>query len=246
MKNFTKPWREVLRAFLLTTLALGVLSCRGGDGRDSGLGVGGIDGPHIVIQNGYLSIDVTFDSIELMGGLRYSIPEYPRSYVEIGPSLESDGTLMSLHMAVADLGGANLATLDPQTLPGGRPLPGIRAGRLPAVAFSIEEFHNIHIYAGNSFLGFFLPMPDLNVQYAILSTRFYLDDGTRAGNISLVGQDHNGENGGFLLLLKLKSELFQTSSARPFLPNLIGENSREMNAVCNPSDDDGDCHHSNN
>ena len=240
MKHLTTFWRKVATTFLVTTFALAFFSCdKEKDGAGSGLDIEGIDGPHIVIEDGFLSIDVTFENLDLVGGLRYPIPEYPQSYVEIGPAFETDGSLLSIHIAIGDLGGTHLADLDPQTLPGGRPLPGVRSGRLPAVAFNIEEFHNIHIYAGNNFLGAFLPIPSLDIQQAILTARFHLDNGKKAGNISLVGQDEAGENAGILLLLNLKADLFKSSNVQHFFPNLLDEASEEV--TCNPSDDDSDC-----
>ena len=246
--NYLTILRKAIAAFLILTFALTGLSCKKG-GPDGGIEIEGIDGPHIVVEDGYMSISSVFHNIELLGGLRYSIPKYPNSYLEIGPDFETEGTLLSIHIAFSDLGSNDLEKLDPQTLPGGRPLPGVRSGRLPAIAFKVEKFNNIHIYAGNSFFGIFLPMPSLDVKYAILTARFYLDDGSRAGNISLVGQDYHGENAGFLLLLNLKAKLFETSGHQHLFQNLISDQdwkkknfseSFTSNATCNPGDE-GDC-----
>ena len=241
--------RKVMATLLITIFAFSAFSCKsksrsGGTGSHSGgleLDIEGIDGPHVIVNDQFMSIEVTFDSVEILGGLRYPIPEYPNSYVEVGPALESQGGLMTVTISFDDLGATHLTSLDPQTLPGGRPLPGVRGGQLPAIAFSIEELDNIHFYAGNNFFGIFFPMPGLDVQQAILTARFYLENGSRAGNISLVGQDADGENGGVLLLLNLNASVFETSNVQHLFTNLLNEEETVWEVECNPADDNGDC-----
>ena len=209
--KMTTPWRSLLATLLIMIFASSTVSCRGGS--DEPLGVEGLNMPDVEYDSEFIYITALFDNLQVLGGLRYVIPKYPNSYLEVGPDFESNGTLMSIAIAFKDLGSGKLNNLDPQTLPGGRPLPGIRGGKLPSIAFSIEKFNNIHIYAGNKFLGVFLPMPSLDIDHLILTYRFNLDNGTRAGNFSIVGQDKNGENGGALLMLSLKKEVFETSSS---------------------------------
>ena len=243
MSHLNTFLKETRMALFITILGFSTLSCKSG-GQGGSVEIDGIDGPNVVVEDDHLYIEVTFENIELLGGLRYPIPEYPNSHVEIAPPFDAEGLRLSAYISFDDLGGDFLTGLDPQTLPGGRPLPGVRSGKLPAVAFSIKEFNNIHIYAGNNFFGIFLPMPSLDVQYAIVTARFYLDDGTRAGNISLVGQDQNGENGGFLLLLNLKADLFKTSGVQHLFENLLDEQNWEekvpqnqiWEAECNPEE----------
>ena len=99
--------------------------------------------------------------------------------------------------------------LDPQALPGGRPLPGVPSGRLPAVAFSIEKFRNMSFYIGPQLFGIFVPISKLDIgENNIITARFYAG-GNRAGNLSLVGADENGEYAGALLMLDLSSQTRQ-------------------------------------
>ena len=91
--------------------------------------------------------------------------------------------------------------MDPLTLPGGRALPGVASGTLPAIAFTIEKFHNISMYLGPEVFGVFVPVK-LGLEGSILSARFYSDE-KRIGNISIVGEDENGENAGVLLMLSM-------------------------------------------
>jgi hypothetical protein len=158
-----------------------------------------------LVQDSVL-ISMVFQNIQLEGGLRYNIPKYPNSYLEISPDLQSAGTLMAINISLKDVFNTNLQTLDPQSLPGGRPLPGVVGGRLPAVAFSIEKFHGMGVYLGPKLFGLFLPLKNLGIGTSIITARYYSGK-NRIGNISLVGQDANGENSGILLMLDMNSNV---------------------------------------
>ena len=139
--------------------------------------------------------------LQMDGGLRYNIPKYKYSYMEVSPDLQSSGTLMSISVSLKDVIDGGLDKLDPQKLPGGRNLPGVASGALPAVAFSIEKFHNMSFYLGKDVFGIFVPAT-VGVDGAIASFRYYVGQ-KAAGTISLVGNDDKGENSGVLLLLNL-------------------------------------------
>jgi len=199
VQNYVKQ-TKVLVLSLFTALAFMSTSC--GDGSDGrNISIPGVDGPKVTLQSDKILIAMVFENIQLEGGLRYNIPKYPRSYVEISPDLQSAGTLMSFSIDLDDVFGGTVGTLDPQALPGGRALPGVASGRLPAVAFSIEKFHGVSVYLGPSVFGLFVPVK-LGMQGSMVTARFYTS-GTRTGNISLVGEDENGENSGLLLMLDM-------------------------------------------
>ena len=138
------------------------------------------------------------------GGLRYNIPKYKYSYLEVSPDAETNGTLMVISISLKDLVGGGLDQLDPQELPGGRNLPGVAGGKLPAVAFSIEKFNNMSFYLGKDVFGIFLPT-QVGVDGAIASFRYYVGN-KAAGTISLVGNDSNGDNAGVLLMLNINAQ----------------------------------------
>ncbi len=170
------------------------------------LAIPGVDGPELTLEQDNLLIAMTFENIQLDGGLRYSIPEYNNSYIEVGPDLSSNGTLMSISVSLDDVFDDNLQLLDPQKLPGDRNLPGVASGALPAVAFTIPNWSNMTFYLGSKFFGVFVPVKmDIGTNN-IVTARFYSGK-VRAGNISIVGPDSNGENSGFVLLLDLSSSV---------------------------------------
>lgn len=186
----------------MLSLSVITTSCGGGTGTDGrNVDIPGVDGPHVVLGNSEVLITMVFENVNLQGGLRYSIPKYPNSYVEISPDLQSAGTLMAFSISLDDVFNIDINKLDPTTLPGGRPLPGVVNGRLPAVAFSIEKFAGVTVYLGPEVFGIFVPI-NMGFDQAIVTSRFYTD-GKRTGNLSLVGRDTAGANSGLLLMLDL-------------------------------------------
>lgn len=188
--------RFLLGLFLIGSF-LGLSACSNGDNNVS---IPGVDGPHVSLQQESMVIRLGLENIELEGEIRYSIPRYPSSWLEVKPA-QNGGVNMTISLALADVLDGDLLLLDPQTLPGGRALPGVATGSLPAVAFSIEQFNNISFYAGPELFGLFVPA-DIGLSNSIATFRYYISD-KRAGNLSLVGADDAGENAGLLLMLDL-------------------------------------------
>lgn len=203
MKILTNTKALVLSAVVMA----GVLSTSCGDGTStSNIQVPGVNNMSVTLVQDSVLISMVFQSLQLDGGLRYNIPKYPNSYLEISPDLQSAGTLMAINVSLKDVFNTSLQKLDPATLPGGRALPGVAGGRLPAVAFSIEKFKNMSFYLGPKLFGVFIPVKSLGIGTSIITARYYTG-ANRIGNISLVGEDANGENAGLLLMLDMSTSV---------------------------------------
>lgn len=185
--------------FTTLLLLFSLVSCGGGT---RNVEIAGVDGPHVSLSQDNMIVRMTFENVELEGGLRYSIPKYPNSYLEVSGAAEGGATVY-MSLSLADVLNGDLLTLDPQALPGGRPLPGVATGSLPAVAFSVENFNNMSFYVGPQVFGIFVPN-DMGIDNSIASFRYFIGE-KRAGTVSVVGNDVNGENGGILLMLDLNS-----------------------------------------
>lgn len=200
MRNVLTKSRALLLSF---ALVIGIFSTSCGNGTSSSnIQVPGVNNMSVTLNQDNVLISMIFQSVQLDGGLRYNIPKYPHSYLEISPDLQSSGTLMAISISLKDVFDTSLQTLDPQTLPGGRNLPGVASGRLPAVAFTIEKFAHMSFYIGPKLFGVFIPIHNLGIGNAIVTARYYTGS-NRIGNISLVGDDVNGQNGGILLMLDM-------------------------------------------
>ncbi|MBC7427112.1 MAG: hypothetical protein H7336_00780 [Bacteriovorax sp.] len=196
-------WKTSLLT-VATVLTLGfATSC--GNNSTSNVQIAGIKGPKVSLLQDNMMISLVFENVQLDGGLRYNIPKYKYSFLEISPDLESNGTLMQVSVSLKDIINGGLDKLDPAKLPGGRNLPGVTSGSLPAVAFSIEKFHNMSLYLGKDVFGIFIPA-SIGVDGAIASFRYYIGE-KRAGTISVVGNDAAGENAGVLLMLDMKGQV---------------------------------------
>lgn len=192
---------------LSAAITAGIFSTSCGNGTSSSnIQVPGIQNMSVTLVQDNVLISMVFENLQLDGGLRYNIPKYPNSYLEISPDLQSAGTLMAINVSLKDVFDTNLQLLDPATLPGGRSLPGVAGGRLPAVAFSIEKFKNMGFYLGPKLFGVFIPLKNLGIGNSIITARYYTGS-NRIGNISLVGEDSNGENAGILLMLDMSASV---------------------------------------
>ena len=192
---------------LLTVATVAMLGFTTSCGKNdaSNIQIAGVKGPTVTLLQDNMMISAVFENIQMDGGLRYNIPKYKYSFLEISPDVESSGTLMQVSISLKDIVDGGLDQLDPQKLPGGRNLPGVASGSLPAVAFSIEKFHNMSLYVGKDVFGIFLPA-SVGVEGAIASFRYYIGE-KAAGTISLVGADQNGENSGVLLMLNISGQV---------------------------------------
>ncbi|AUN97941.1 hypothetical protein DOM21_11565 [Bacteriovorax stolpii] len=192
---------------LLTVATVAMLGFTTSCGKNdaSNIQIAGVKGPTVTLLQDNMMISAVFENIQMDGGLRYNIPKYKYSFLEISPDVESNGTLMQVSISLKDIVDGGLDQLDPQKLPGGRNLPGVASGSLPAVAFSIEKFHNMSLYVGKDVFGIFLPA-SVGVEGAIASFRYYIGE-KAAGTISLVGADQNGENSGVLLMLNISGQV---------------------------------------
>jgi len=191
------------KLFLQSLMILSLIVMSSCGKNSSNISIPGIVGPNVSLLQDTFTVKMVFENIMLDGGLRYNIPKYNYSYIEISPDTQTKGTLMTISLSLQDLFDGGLDKLDPLKLPGGRNLPGVAGGSLPAVAFSIEKFHNMTFYVGKNILGIFVPAK-VGADGSIASFRYYVNS-KAAGTISLVGKDTAGLNDGVLLMLDLNS-----------------------------------------
>lgn len=188
-------------ASLAVLMAITLTAC-GGSGKGVNTKIDGITGPDVELVNGRLVLSMVFNNIAIDGGATIPIPKYPNSSVQVGPDFQSSGTLLVLTVSVSDFVKDKGTFFDPQTLPGGRPLPSVAAGKLPAVAVQVPQLFNSVLYVGPEVLGFFVPFKKLDLAGSILTFRFHNKAGEPVGILGLVGSDAQGKNAGVLALMR--------------------------------------------
>lgn len=174
----------------------------GGASKGVNTTIDGVTGPDVELVNGRLILSMVFNTIKIDGGATIPIPRYPNSSVQVGPDFQSDGTLLVLTVSVSDFLGDKGTFFNPQTLPGGRPLPSVASGVLPAVAIQVPQLFNSVFYVGPEVLGFFVPFKKLDLAGSILTFRFHNKAGDPVGIIGLVGSDAQGKNAGILAMMR--------------------------------------------
>ena len=192
--------KKVLVSLLFLTM-FGLIGCNNGDDGGTNIQIPGVQGPTVTLNGEHVIINMLFENLILEGEVTIDVPQFRDSYVTLKAGANG-GTAMFLVVSAADLLDDTLQDLDPQTLPGGRALPGVAAGSLPAVAFTVEQFNNMSFYIGPEVFGTFIPLKDFGTNGSIISARYYIGD-KASGTISLVGADTDGENAGILLLLNM-------------------------------------------
>jgi len=109
-------WKTYLVAIIAFCTLGFATSC--GNNSTSNIQIAGIRGPTVSLLQDNLQISMVFENVQMDGGLRYNIPKYKYSFLEVSPDLQSNGTLMTISVSLKDIVDGKLDQLDPQKLPG--------------------------------------------------------------------------------------------------------------------------------
>lgn len=162
------------------------------------LSIPGVSGPAINVLDGKVIVTVKLLNLELQAGGEMLIPKTKHSSFQMSPNIVDGGTLLQLSLDPSDIKGVKVAN-DPNTLPDGRPLPGIPGGALASLRVDTDLFHTSY-YFGKTLFGIYFPAK-INTQGFGASYAFNVK-GKVAGSISLVASDATGRSSGFLFFLK--------------------------------------------
>lgn len=114
---------SVIRPFMTTLLAVSALTfattgCGKGSGKN--IKIPGVDGPRVAFVDNKMTLWVVVQGLAIDIGARVQIPHTANSFLEVGPDLQSNGSLFSIGIDIADikkLSGNGVNVLDPLTLP---------------------------------------------------------------------------------------------------------------------------------
>lgn len=187
---------------LLTICGLAMFSVSCGDGNVS---IPGVDGPNVHLVEDNVIISMTMQDLYMDLGATYYIPKYPNSSISLAPAIDGMGSVLQFNVSLDDMFSSDVQELDPKTLPGGRMIPGVAEGALPAVAFSLEDkMKGVAFYVGPKIFGIWIPLPKFEI-YGLSWTKAFSAGSKRVGSISMFGKNMDGEHSGFFLALSTKT-----------------------------------------
>jgi hypothetical protein len=158
----------------------------------------GVTGPSFNIVDGKVLITIKLLQVNITAGGSMIIPKTKDSRFEISPNIVDGGTLLQFTLDPADIKGVTVAQ-DPNTLPDGRPIPGIPGGALPSLRIDTPLFHSSY-YFSQTLFGIYLPF-NFDTRGLAATYQFSIN-GKVTGSIGIVSSDANGKNSGLLIFLQ--------------------------------------------
>ncbi len=162
----------------------------------------GVKGPLFNLLDGKVMVTVKLLKANLNFGAKVPIPKTKASYFEVSPNLEDGGTLLVFFLDLEDLKNMNIGIGDGNTLPDGRPIPGIPGGTLTGSLRADTELLDMSFYFHKSLFGFYIPLG-----WNTNGFGGYWNVVINQKNIGLLGavsSDDQGRGAGFILFLRLE------------------------------------------
>ena len=162
----------------------------------------GVKGPLFNLLDGKVMVTVKLLKANLNVGAKVPIPKTKASYFEVSPNLEDGGTLLVFFLDLEDLKNMNIGIGDGNTLPDGRPIPGIPGGTLTGSLRADTELLDMSFYFHKSLFGFYIPLG-----WNTNGFGGYWNVVINQKNIGLLGavsSDDQGHGAGFILFLRLE------------------------------------------
>jgi hypothetical protein len=194
MKKFLLKFK-----FMLVTVALLLAtSC----GKEPQLPeIPGVKGPAFNLMDGKVMVTVKLLRANLNIGAKVPIPKTKESYFEVSPNLEDGGTLVVFYLDVDDLQNMNIGIGDGNTLPDGRPIPGIPGGTLEGSLRADTEILDLSFYYHKSLFGFYIPL-GWNTNGFGGYWNVIINE-KNIGMLGAVASDNQGNGAGLILFLRL-------------------------------------------
>lgn len=193
-----RKWLLSFKTLMLTMVLLFATSC----GNDPKLpAIPGVKGPEFNLLDGKVMVTVRLLKANLNIGAKVPIPKTKQSYFEVSPNLEDGGTLVVFYLDVEDLKNMNIGIGDGNTLPDGRPIPGVPGGTLEGSLRADTELLDMSFYFHKSLFGFYIPLGwDTNGFGGYWNV---VIKGKNIGMLGAVSSDDQGHGAGFILFLRL-------------------------------------------
>ncbi|HXH29226.1 MAG TPA: hypothetical protein VNJ01_00270 [Bacteriovoracaceae bacterium] len=210
-----KNWILSIKALCLCFAILLAPGCK-----QSGLPeINGVKGPQFNILNGQVIVTIKLLNANIPAGLKAPIPKTKNSSMELAPNAVDGGMLLVLYLDVEDLRSVDIGIGDGNTLPDGRPLPGVAGGTLEDSIRFDTQYKNISFYYHKKLFGAWIPF---GFETAGISGYWQMKvGGKNVGFLGIVGSEGTYKAGGIIMLrldnLKDKQfkKLIQKSKQNP-------------------------------
>jgi hypothetical protein len=195
-----RKWIISLKCLFLTIALLTATSC----GQQPKLPeIPGVKGPFFNVMDGKVMITLKLLKANLNVGAKVPVPKTKNSHFEVSPNVEDGGTLVVFYLDIEDLKTLNIGVGDPNTLPDGRPIPGIPSGTLTDSLRVDTELLDMSFYFHKKLFGFFIPLG-----WETNGFGGYWNIIVKEKNIGMLGavaSDQNGHGAGIILFLRLEN-----------------------------------------
>lgn len=194
-----QKWFSALKVTFLTLTLLMATSC----GNEPQLPeIPGVKGPLFNLMDGKVVVTVKLLKANLNVGAKVPIPKTKESFFEVSPNLEDGGTLVVFYLDVDDLKNMDIGIGDGNTLPDGRPIPGIPGGTLEGSLRADTELLDMSFYFHKSLFGFYVPL-GWNTNGFGGYWNVIINE-KNIGMLGAVASDAQGRGAGFILFLRLQ------------------------------------------
>lgn len=215
-------WMMSLRTLVLSFVMIMATSC--GNQTQGVPKLDGIEGPIMNVVGGKVLMTFKFLKLQTDAGFKAPVPDTENSYMELSPNAQDGGMMFVLHLDPKDLEKIDIGLGDGNTLPDGRPLPGIPGGVLENSLRFDTPWYDISVYYHKKMFGIWLPV---GFETAGISGywNMYVNN-QNIGFMGLVGNDPlAGHTAGAVVLLN--TEALRSSS----LKSLIQKSKRNPTVV---------------
>lgn len=199
MKSWFSPFKA---AFVCAAIVLSTACGQQGGGMPE---INGVKGPFFNVVDGKAVITMKFLNIDFDGGIKAPIPETRQSQIEFSPNIIDGGMMLSLYLDTNDLEDLDIGVGDANTLPDGRPVPGIPGGRLEnslRIDTRFDKF-DVSFFFHKTLFGLWMPF---GFETAGISGYWRVNlNGKNVGFLGIVGNDNEGRKAGGVVMVYLNN-----------------------------------------
>ncbi len=190
---------KCLKQLMQFTLLALVISLPAYAGMAKGLpSIPGVEGPAFNIVNGKFIVSLKLLNVEITTGGSMLIPKTKESRFELIQNIIDGGTLLQFTIDPKDIKGVRVAN-DPNTLPDGRPIPGVPGGEMMSLRIDTELFKTSY-YFHKTLFAVYIPF-NFNT-YGLGVSYEYRINNKIGGHLLVVQSDAQGKNAGLMLTVR--------------------------------------------